>query len=371
LKQVVGIINLQEDNSLIRELAATRAVEALPFAGRYRLVDFAISNMVNSGMSTVGILLPDYSRAVLDHIRSGKDWDLARRREGLTYLPAALPDNDSRKGDLKDIYANLDFAELSGKQYVLLTNASYVYNIDFEKVLDFHINGGGGADITMVYSVAKVDSDGKSVVIETADNGIVTDLAEVPGIKAGQKGVMGAYLMPVPTFAYLVRTTYERGGQDFLLDALIRHAGEFKISAYEHKGYVAHINSTMEYYEANRDCLKPEVWEELFMNNDRPIFTKVKDEVPVQYKETACVKNSLVANGCEIRGTVENSIIFRGVTVGKGAVVKDSILMQRCDVQEGARVENVICDKEVIITKNRWLKGAENYPYIVKKKARI
>ena len=369
MKQVVGIINLQEGNSLIRELAATRAVEALPFAGRYRLVDFAISNMVNSGISAVGLLLPDFSRAVHDHIRSGKDWDLARRRDGLTYLPAALPDNDSRKGDLKDIYANLDFAELSGRQYVLLTNASYIYNIDFENVVDFHKKSG--ADITMVYSKAQADRDGKSVVIETSTNGIVTDLAEVPAIKAGQKDVMGAYLMPVPTFAYLVRSTYERGGQDFLLDALIRHAHEFKISAYKHEGYVAHINSTMEYYEANRDCLKPEVWEELFMNNDRPIFTKVKDEVPVQYKETATVKNSLIANGCEIRGTVENSILFRGVIVGKGAVVKDSILMQRCDVQEGARVENVICDKEVIITKNRWLKGAENYPYIVKKKARI
>lgn len=369
MKQVVGIINLQEGNSLIRELAATRAVEALPFAGRYRLVDFAISNMVNSGISAVGLVLPDFSRAVLDHIRSGKDWDLARRRDGLTYLPAALPDNDSRKGDLKDIYANLDFAELSGRQYVLLTNASYIYNIDFENVLDFHKKSS--ADITMIYTKAKVDREGKSVVIETSTNGIVTDLAEVPSIKEGQKDVMGAYLMPVPTFAYLVRSTYERGGQDFLLDALIRHAHEFKISAYKHEGYVAHINSTMEYYEANRDCLKPEVWEELFMNNDRPIFTKVKDEVPVQYKETASVKNSLIANGCEILGTVENSIIFRGVIVGKGAVVKDSILMQRCDVQEGARVENVICDKNVIITKNRWLKGAENYPYIVTKNARI
>ena len=369
MKQVVGIINLQEGNSLIRELAATRAVEALPFAGRYRLVDFAISNMVNSGISTVGLLLPDFSRAVLDHIRSGKDWDLARRRDGLTYLPAALPDNDSRKGDLKDIYANLDFAELSGKQYVLLTNASYIYNIDFQDVVAFHKKST--ADITMVYTRAQEDREGKSVVIETSTNGIVTDLAEVPAIKAGQKDVMGAYLMPVPTFAYLVRSTYERGGQDFLLDALIRHAGEFKISAYKHEGYVAHINSTMEYYEANRDCLKPEVWEELFMNNDRPIFTKVKDEVPVQYKETADVKNSLIANGCEIRGTVENSVLFRGVKVGKGAVVKDSILMQRCDVQEGARVEAVICDKNVIITKNRWLKGAENYPYIVTKNARI
>lgn len=369
MKQVVGIINLQEGNSLIRELAATRAVEAMPFAGRYRLVDFAISNMVNSGISTVGLLLPDFSRAVLDHIRSGKDWDLARRRDGLTYLPAALPDNDSRKGDLKDIYANLDFAELSGRQYVLLANASYIYNVDFKDVLQFHKKST--ADITMVYSKATVDRQGKSVVIETSTNGIVTDLAEVPAIKAGQKDVMGAYLMPVPTFAYLVRSTYERGGQDFLLDGLIRHANEFKISAYKHEGYVAHINSTMEYYEANRDCLKPEVWEELFMNSDRPIFTKVKDEVPVQYKETASVKNSLIANGCEIRGTVENSILFRGVTVGKGAVVKDSILMQRCDVQDGARVEAVICDKNVIITKNRWLKGAENYPYIVTKNARI
>ena len=369
LKNVVGIINLQEGNSLIRELAATRAVEALPFAGRYRLVDFALSNMVNSGMSIVGLMLPDFSRAVLDHIRSGKDWDLARRRDGLTYLPAALPDNDSRKGDLKDIYANLDFAELSGKQYVLLTNASYIYNIDFKDVLKFHKDSQ--ADITMVYTKAKADREGKSVLIETSTNGIVTDLAEVPALKAGQKDVIGAYLMPVPTFAYIVRTTYERGGQDFLLDGLIRHAHEFKISAFYHKGYVAHINSTMSYYAANKDCLNPDIWEELFMNPERPIFTKVKDEVPVQYKETASVKNSLVANGCEIRGTVENSIIFRGVTVGKGAVVRDSILMQRCDVQEGARVESIIADKNVIITKNRWLKGAENYPYIVTKNARI
>ena len=171
MKQVVGIINLQESNALLRELAATRAVEALPFAGRYRLVDFAISNMVNSGISTVGLMLPDFSRAVLDHIRSGKDWDLARRRDGLTYLPAALPDNDSRKGDLKDIYANLDFAELSGKQFVLLTNASYIYNIDFSDVLNFHINSG--ADITMVYSTANSDRQGKSVIIQTDDNGIV------------------------------------------------------------------------------------------------------------------------------------------------------------------------------------------------------
>ncbi len=369
MKTVVGIINLQESNELLRELAATRAVEALPFAGRYRVVDFSLSNMINSGINTVGLMLPDFCRAILDHIRSGKDWDLARRRDGLTYLPAALPGTDARKGDLKDIYANLDFAELSDKKYVLFVNGSYVYNIDFQKMLDFHKKSG--ADITMLYKTVENDKPGRTVVIETSTNGIVTDLAEVKEVRKGQKAVLSAYLMPVPTFAYIVRSTYERGGQDFLVDGIMRHATEQKISAYEHKGYVARINSTEAYYKANRDCLNPDVWAELFMNAERPIFTKVKDEVPVQYKETAEVKNSLIANGCIIQGRVENSIIFRGVKVGKGAVVKDCILMQRCDVADGARVENVICDKNVMITKNRWLKGVESFPYIVTKNARI
>jgi len=369
LKTVVGIINLQESNDLIGELASTRAVEAMPFAGRYRVVDFSLSNMINSGINTVGLMLPDYSRAILDHVRSGKDWDLARRRDGLTYLPAALPGTDARKGDLKDIYANLDFAELSDKKYVLFVNGSYVYNIDFNEVLDFHKKSG--ADITMICKTVEADKPGHTVVIETSGNGVVTDLAETNGVKQGQKAVLSAYLMPVPTFAYIVRTAYERGGQDFLIDGIMKHAKDQKISAYEHKGYVARINSNESYYKANRDCLNPDIWTELFMNPDRPIFTKVKDEVPVQYKDTAEVKNSLVANGCIIRGRVENSIIFRGVQIGKGAVVKDCVLMQRCQVEDGARVENVICDKNVMITKNRWLKGVETFPYIIKKNTRI
>ena len=369
MKTVVGIVNLQESNELLRELAATRAVEALPFAGRYRVVDFSLSNMINSGINSVGLMLPDYSRAVLDHIRSGKDWDLARRRDGLTYLPAALPGNDARKGDLKDIYANLDFAELSDKKYVLFVNASYVYNIDFQEVLDFHKKAG--ADITMLYKTVTDDKEGQTISIQTDEAGKVTDIAESNGVKQGSKVVLSAYLMPVPTFAYIVRSTYERGGQDFLIDGIMRHANDQKIFAYEHKGYVARINSTAAYYKANRDCLNPEIWGELFMNPDRPIFTKVKDAVPVQYKDTAEVKNSLIANGCVIRGRVENSIIFRGVKVGKGAVVKDCILMQRCDIEEGARVENIICDKNVIVTKNRWLKGVESFPYIITKNARI
>ena len=187
MKSVVGIVNLQESHDLVRELAATRAVEALPFAGRYRVVDFALSNMINSGINNVGLMLPDYSRAILDHIRSGKDWDLARRRGGLTYLPAALPGTDARKGDLKDIYANLDFAELSDKKYVLFVNASYVYNIDFKEVLDFHKKSD--ADITVIYKTVDEDKEGQTVSIATSTNGIVNDIAESNGVKKGSKVV--------------------------------------------------------------------------------------------------------------------------------------------------------------------------------------
>ena len=360
----MGIVDLQEKKSLIRELADQRAVESIPFAGRYRLIDFALSSMVNSGVRNVGIMLPDEPRSVLDHLRSGKDWDLARRHEGLFYLPYAKDDEDQRKGDLKNFYHNLDYIEHSKERYVLLARGSFVYNMDFNPVLRFHQNTG--ADITMVYHTAAEESIGKNVVLETADNGLVEDISEKPAVYDGSKVSLSIYLMEKKVFVEMVRYTSEHGGQDLLIDGIIRRANEYTIYAYEHDGYVAHIDSTAAYYKANMDILQPEVWEELFMG-ENSIYTKVKDEVPVQYKETAEVRNSLVANGCIIRGEVENSILFRGVTVGKDVKIKNSIIMQKGDIQDGSLVENVICDKNVTISKDKWLKGAPNYPLIVTK----
>lgn len=360
----MGIVDLQEKKSLIRELAEKRAVESIPFAGRYRLIDFALSSMVNSGIQNVGIMLPDEPRSVLDHLRSGKDWDLARRHDGLFYLPYSKDEEDLRKGDLKNFYHNLDFIEHSSQKYVLLARGSFVYNMDFNPILMFHQNTG--ADITMVYHTADEESVGKNVVLETADNGLVEDISEKPAIYDGSKVSMSIYLMEKKVFVELVRYTYEHGGQDLLMDGIIRRANEYTIYAYEHDGYVAHIDSTAAYYKANMDILQPEVWQELFMG-ENSIYTKVKDAVPVQYKETADVKNSLIANGCVIRGQVENSILFRGVTVGKDVKIKNSIIMQKSDIEEGSLVENVICDKNVTISKDKWLKGAPNYPLIVAK----
>lgn len=364
----MGIINMQEDGGLIRELTERRAVESLPFAGRYRLIDFALSSLVNSGIVNVGVMLPQKARSVLDHLRSGKDWDLARRHDGLFYLPTPLKDEMSRQGDLKNFYHNLDFIEHSSQKYVMLTSGSFIYNIDFAKLLRFHQNTR--AEISMVYHVAEHETQGKNVVIETEACGLVTDIAEKPVVYDGSKVSLGVYLMEKRIFVEMIRYTYEHGGQDFLMDAIIRRMNDYTMYAMAHDGYVAHIDSIAAFYKANMDLLKPENWETLFMG-EHPIYTKTKDEVPVEYKMTADVKNSLVANGCIIRGKVENSILFRGVTVEEGAEVKNSIIMQKSAIKEGALVENVITDKNVVISKEKWLKGASNYPLIITKRTVI
>jgi glucose-1-phosphate adenylyltransferase len=189
-------------------------------------------------------------------------------------------------------------------------------------------------------------------------------------VTGGSKVAMAVYLMEKSIFADLVRKSYERGGKDFLLDCIVRRNGEYKMYGCEHTGYVAHIDSMAAYYKSNMDMLEPSVWEELYMGK-HPVYTKVKDEVPVQYKADAKVKNSLIANGCVVDGEVENSILFRGVHVKKGVRIKDCIIMQKCELKEGAVLENVICDKNVVISQGKWLKGSANYPYIVTKNTTI
>lgn len=363
MKSVMGIISLHGKDDLIKDLAEDRPIGSIPIAGRYRIVDFALSSMVNSGISNVGVMLSDKSRSILDHIRSGKDWDLARHHGGLTYLPMVRDLHPSR-GNLKTLYNNLEFVENSAQRYVILARGDMVYNMNFTQVLRYHQNTG--ADITMVYNVEAEDQPAGGVVIETAANGLIKDIARKPVSYAGSKLAMGVFLMDKRKFVDCVRSSYEHGGIDFLLDGIIRRLHEYNIYGYEHDGYVARINSMAAYYQASMELLHPEVWEGLFMGDD-PIYTKSNDAIPAQYKAGAAVRNSLVANGCVVRGEVENSILFRGVVIGADTKVKNSIIMQGCEIKDEALLENVICDKNVVITKEKWLKGADNYPLVIRK----
>ncbi|MBP2629779.1 MAG: glucose-phosphate adenylyltransferase, GlgD subunit [Firmicutes bacterium] len=360
----MGIINLQENENSIKEITSNRSLASIPVAGRYRLIDFALSSMVNSNIQNVGVLLPKKSRSIMDHLRSGKDWDLARKRDGLCYLPPAESINDARNGDVQSFHYHLDFIEHSTQQNVLITGSNVIYNMNYDEVLRFHQNTG--ADITMVYNIREQEELTGGAVLETAENGLITDIAIASTTQPKAKVSMGIFLMNKNLFMDIIRGTYARAGTDFLIDGIMKNSGKYAIYGYQHEGYVATINSTASYYKASMDLLDPDNWQKLFLDGS-PIYTKVKDEAPAKYKQSASVSNSMVANGCIVEGTVENSILFRGVKVGKGVHVKNSIILQKCQLEDEVFVENVICDKDVVITKGKRLKGASNYPLIVEK----
>jgi glucose-1-phosphate adenylyltransferase len=218
----------------------------------------------------------------------------------------------------------------------------------------------------MVYNIREQEELTGGAVLETADNGLITDIAIASTTQPKAKVSMGIFLMNKNLFMDIIRGTYARAGTDFLIDGIMKNSGKYTIYGYQHEGYVATINSTASYYKASMDLLNPDNWQKLFLDGS-PIYTKVKDEAPAKYKQSASVSNSMVANGCIVEGTVENSILFRGVRVGKGVHIKNSIILQKCQLEDEVLVENVICDKDVIITKGKRLKGASNYPLIVEK----
>lgn len=368
MKSVMGIINLQGNERSIKELTSNRPLATVPFAGRYRIIDFALSSMVNSGITNIGVLLPNKSRSVLDHLRSGKTWNLARKSDGLRYLPPVETVDGVRTGDVQSFHYHLDCLEYSDAQYVLVAGGSVIYNINYDELARFHQNTN--ADITMVYDVNHSSSDSGGMIMQTADNGLVVDLAMVPFISPDTKVYTNIFFMHKNRFVDLIRNVYARGGTSLLRDGILKNFDKYNIYGYFHDGYVAHVNSLLDYYKASMGLLDDEKWQELFLRGNL-ISTKVKDEAPVKYKQGAVVSNSMIANGCVIEGTVENSILFRGVKVAKGVTVKNSVIMQKCDLAEDVIVENVICDKNVVITQGKCLKGAANYPLVVEKGVQI
>ena len=366
--ELMGIINLYESEELLQELTGNRPLAAVPFGGRYRLIDFVLSNMVNSGITNVGILFKDKYRSLMDHLRSGKEWDLARKRDGLVLMPPAYssyPASNLRGGEVDNFFSNLDYIRFSRQEYVVLAGSSILCNLNYRPALDFHRHTG--ADVTVLYTDNGWAGDcAGAVLIDLSEGGRVTDMEVAAG--GGQQGKMslGMYIMKRELLINLVEDCVAHGGYDFVKHCLIRGLDNLKIFGFCHNGYVARISSLSNYFQHNMELLNPVVWRELFSSNGL-IYTKVKDEPPSKYIGEAKVTNSLVAGGCIIEGRVENSILFRGVTVRKGVHIKNSIVMQKSIIDSGVKLEQVICDKNVHITAKRHLKGDIRYPLVVKK----
>ena len=369
MKNVMGIINLHENDEMLREMTRYRPLAAIPFAGRYRLIDFALSNMINSGISNVGVLAKGNYRSLMDHLRSGKEWDLARKRDGLFILPSANDGSPGAHGDLHDLHNNLDYLKSSRQPYVLVSGSSILCNMDFSPIYEAHLEKK--ADVTLIYKdyglAAKQGiSFDQATMVEVDDDGRVVDMEICPVRPKGNKMSLDMYLIDRRMLIDLVDSCVSRGGSDVTRDCLLKNLGSLRFFGYAFTGYVARIHSVQSYYRRSMDLLKPELWQELFFENGA-IYTKVKDEAPAKYQHNADVRNSMVANGCVIAGTVENSVLFRGVKVHPDARVINSIVMQKGEIGAGAVIENVICDKDVRITAGKKLRGEANHPIIIEK----
>lgn len=329
-------------------------------------MDFALSSMVNAGVDTVGLLLPFHSRSVLDHVRSGKEWNLARKQRGLFYLPVDTESEVSapQPGDIHMYYKNLRFVEVEQNRYLLLSGCDVVHNTDYDAV--FHFHRAHNADITLVYKELTEDTAGEAWVVETGGSGRIHSLKRQVGAKAGEKLFLGAVLLNGDLFVTMVRQAYAQDPNQYLKDVLARNVKHLRIYGYEYKGYAKRILSLEDYFRASMDMLDINKWREVF-RRDRKIYTKIKDEAPAKYMADAKVTNSLVANGCIIEGTVENSILFRKVRVGRNAVVRNSILMQNTVIGDEAQLDYVLCDKNRSIQPEARLAGTAEEPLTIVK----
>ncbi|MDF2486039.1 MAG: glgD [Herbinix sp.] len=373
MRDTMGIIYTGDSNVSLQELTLRRSVAALPFGGRYRIIDFILSNMINSGITNVGIITQNNYHSLMDHLDTGKQWDLDRKHGGLFILPPYVS-QDNRgwyRGEIEAFHSNMSYIRKSPQKYVILSGSSMVCNLTYQEALEFHKENN--ADITVIYKemkkVRKEDLS-KHTIIKMDENNRVIDMEVKPANPTSDKLSMEMYIIEKRLFEYLIEECEARGLFDFNKDVLVRNLDKLKIYGFKYDGYLANIDSIQSYFKHNLELFNPENFNELFQHNGK-IYTKVRDEVPAKYGENAKAENSLVADGCIINGQVENCVLFRGVKIAEGAVVKNSVIMQDSEIQEKVVLENVILDKDVIIRKGKHLVGQECYPVVIRKGAVI
>ena len=363
----VGVIfsNVHDEN--IPELSRHRTMASIPYGGRYRLIDFTLSNFVNAGITTVGVVTKYNYQSLLDHLGSGKDWDLARKDGGIILLPPYSDETDAPYTNrLEALKGITGFLTHRNEDYVVISDCDGIAHIDISSVIAYHEEKG--ADITMVYHEKEgpVDS-GYFVTLTPAEGGRITGLKINPKLKAKSKSNVYINIMVLNRefLINIIQDAVTRGLSSFGRDILSKNVDTLKIYGYNFKGYYAGVDSLQKYYQHSMELLQKDVRDELF--GARDIYTKVRDSAPSKYADGAQVKNSLISDGCEIEGTVENCILFRGVKVGKGSVVKNSIIMQDTVIGTGVQLDCVITDKNVVIRDRRHLAGCEELPYFIAK----
>ncbi len=371
-KKVLGMIFANIHEEALGSLTDMRTMGSVPFCSRYRLIDFPLSNMVESGITKIGVVTNANFNSLMDHVGTGKPWDLSRKNDGLFLLPPYSINSATMWGNRIDaIYGNMGFLDQSNQEYVLMSDCYNVMNLDFEKLYEAHEKSGAAVTVVGVKGAKPKNISSVLVFNEVDENGKIIDAALDPDTDGEVFYSCNIILIKKYLLQTLVTTAHSKNEVSFQRSILMNCIKSGKAYAFDASDYfVGTIDSVQSYYDISMNLLNKDTKNKLF-DKERPIYTKERDDMPTLYGPNSCIKNSLVADGCEIKGTVENCILFKGVKIEKGAVVKNSILMQDTVVGEETKINCVIADKDVNIKSGVELSGAETFPVSLSKGTRI
>ena len=372
--QAAGIIFSSLNNNTLSRLTSDRTVAAIPFACRYRLIDFALSNMVNANMSNIYVVANYKYRSLLEHIGSGKDWDLARRESGITFVSPFQSANAEGKmfaTHMEALKSMKEYIDEIKEEYVVLMDSDTALTIDLGDVIRSHEQTG--ANVTIVTSDVAPDYTAKAPRMM---------ISSVAG-KVTQIGMSAAYDERHPELAlgiFVMKTLYLRNlideAEAYNLNSLsmflLKNCKTSNYMTYKYHGFAACVSSFLDYYKYSMELASNEkARESLLWKKEAPIYTRVHNSAPTKHSGSAKVENSMIADECEIEGTVINSVIFRDVKIEKGAVVKNCVLFHGTHVCKNANLNCIVADKDVLITDGVTLSGNENMPFYIQKGRKI
>ena len=373
MKTTMGIIFANIYDSSLGDLTNKRTMASLPYGGRYRQVDFSLSNMTNSGIRHIGIITKNNYQSLMNHIGSGQEWDLELMEGGLEYLtPFSTGNNAQYRGKLEALHTAMNFLEFSKEEYVVLVDSGVLCAMNFNPVVEAHAQSG--ADVTVVVKKGVCNGEKQlDLAIKEGEDGTVKEMLcdHTPGedYLAG----MGIFVVRRDYLMKQVKEAVAHGHyrleREFLIPQF--NKGNLKVNTYHFEGTALYNESTREFFANSMALLKPEVRKGLFGNPELTIYTKVRDEVPSYYGEDAEINDCIVADGCKLEGEAERCILFRGVRLEKDAEIEDSIIMQDTIIGEGAKLRFVILDKDVVVPPGAKFSGTANHPYVVKRGVKL
>ncbi len=368
--KALGIILAGGNSHRMKELSNKRAIAAMPVAGSFRAIDFALSSMSNSHISRVAVLTQYNARSLNEHLSSSKWWDFGRKQGGLyVFTPTITPDNGFwYQGTSDAIYQNLDFLKKSHEPYVVLASGDGIYKLDFNKVLEYHISKR--ADITIVCKEVSGDVDvTRFGVLRMNDDDRVVEFEEKPMVSDLHTISTGIYVVRRRQLIEMIERCALEDRHDFVKDILMRYKNLKRIYGYRIEDYWSNISTVESYYSTNMDFLKPEV-RDYFFHQYPDIQSKIDDLPPAKYNPGSQVRNSLVSNGCIINGEVDSSILFKKVYVGNHCVIRNSIILNDVYIGDNTRIENCIVESRGVIQPNSCYTSENGIRLVIEKNER-